>query len=191
MEKRGDIIINGSTFTTTNEYLNSLISNKYLNPDTHMLNIHRSIMVDGRPLNITLNERNVFITVDGYSEIPFKYRHIDEGLLSHIAKRIPLPDHEYLQFTQTYHYDGIEIVFRCYRKLHIIYDITIDNTIIIRTVKYGDSIDEVINKYIQLVLAIYNNYIKPIGNITPDNEKVIRWMFNHETLIMPKSARSR
>lgn len=182
-----------SIFRTTNEYLNSLIDDD-VTDNCCMKRIYRKITVAGIALHIKLTRYHVAVSIGGIgdnTDINFRYEHITEGLLSHIARNKHLISADPYQACG-YHYKGVCMIFDYCEGVNVVYAITIHEIGVIDVAKYGDSLDEVITKCESLLAAIYDNYIEPIGimNVPRSDIEVIVSMFNRENITMLKSAKS-
>lgn len=177
-------------FETTNEYLNRLIEDKVIKYRKSKTTIRRTIVVEGITLHILLDTKYVDIIVN-YVNYSFKYRHITEGLLKHIVEHgdwVQIAQH----YSYDFHYKGVKITFECHEALKIVCLVIINDGFSAGISKYGNPIGETIAKCRSLMIAIFDNYLEPIGlaNITRNHMKIVERMFDSETIVIPKSARS-
>ena len=173
-------------FKTSNEYLNNLIQCKELTDN--YTRIERSVYIGKTRLNIELAPHYVRVSMV-WPGITVKYKCITKSFLRHIATRgAPVLWNTNECCSE---HRGIKIRFRYHTCVYVIRHVTI-GSFTIETVKFGDTIDNMVAKYTSIIAAIYDNYIEPIGlsNMEDHHMDMVEQMFDAESLSTLKSARS-
>ena len=183
------------TFITSNEYLNSILKPVTTGPITNKFRIHiqSCVLFKSRKIKVVIYFDKINFTINNLC-IPVPYKYVTEELLSFLIERVPYSPSNFAK--HLINHGSTTITLDYHRCVPIITELSIIIEgepcfcFIIRTLKYGDSIDELLAKYERLAISICDYIIDNIGKYEDyeDHKNIVERIFRLESFVPPKSS---